>query len=1765
MSSISLLDRLCALCGIDVDYTDVWNQKHAVPDDTKYKLLAAMHVDASRAGLENVLDEIEARHWRRLLPPTQVLKENDSAPYTALSISTEKARTAFRWCLTLESGAVVEGHCISADLTVLEERQIAGETFVRFALPLPSALAGGYHRLEVEQLAIAGMERTTTGLESDKTNLSAAHNVATMSLIVVPNTCYRPPALSENQRIWGPVVQLYALRSQRNWGIGDFTDLAKLVDFAAPAGAGMVGLNPLHALFPNDPARASPYSPSSRRFLNVLYIDVEAIEEFAESTAAANMVQEPQFQAQLQALRASELVNYPAVGALKLKVLEILFQHFQCVHLDQRSQRALAFRRFKEQGSVELHHHALFEALQEHFSRIYESVLGWQAWPSDYHDPTSEKVAAFAATHAERIDFYTYLQWQAELQLATVAQCSRERGLAVGLYQDLAVGVAAEGAECWSESRLYAQNVQVGAPPDEFNLKGQGWGLPPQIPYCLRDVAYAPLIAVLRKNMRHAGALRIDHVMGLMRLFWVPAGAAPSTGAYVQYPLDDLIGIVALESQRNRCMVIGEDLGTVPPQVRDALDRFGILSTRLFYFETIQDGAQADEHKGKHNGEYSGEYEYNAEFKAPANYPINALVAVGTHDLPTLAGFWLADDLNVRHVLGLYPSDQLYATQIMQRVGQRGQILHALERHKLLSAGGGLAAYPEMSADLMLAIHIYLARTPAKVMAIQMEDVFGQLHQVNLPVSGDKYPNWQRKLPVEIEAWSAEPRLQALLHALRRIRDCAAIAMPATGIQAQMIPRATYRLQFSRKLTFVDAEHLIPYLDALGISHCYASPLFKARPGSTHGYDIIDHAVLNPEIGTELEFDRYVDVLRRFGMGLILDIVPNHMAVMGSDNVWWLDVLENGQSSRYAEFFDIDWQPQNQELRNKVLVPVLSDQYGNVLDGGGLKLTFNRQCGEFSIWYEEHRFPVDPCEYPRIIKHRWQHLTETLSTDDSQIILLQSLVTAFGHLPPQIDTAAEKREERERDKKIHQQQLAALCDRSTEIANFLHDNVDAFNGGKTEGDPDSRSFELLHQLIKAQAYRLGFWRVASDEINYRHFADVINLAGLCIERDEVFDATHRMAMELVANKKIDGLRIDHTDGLFDPLRYFRRLQQAFQHVEIDSDNRHNNGTASDMFYAPYVVIEKILAEHERLPSHWPVHGTTGYCFSSLINGLFVYAENESRMDHTYAAFIGERIDFSEILHRCKKSIMQTTLASALNVLANQLSHIAQMDRHTCDFTTSGLRNALIDITACFPVYRTYITADGVSHADRQAVEWAVSVAKKRSRDADTSIFDFVQKALLTELMEGKGQVYRDAVMKFAMRFQQFSSPVMAKGMEDTSFYIYHRLTSLNEVGSDPRTFGISISAFHATNRERAKSWPHAMLTTSTHDSKRSEDVRARINVLSELPGLWRLRLRRWRRINRSKRTHLDGGIAPTRNDEYLLYQTLIGCWPLEPLEQDALTEFCERIEAYMLKAIREAKQMSSWIAPNLAYENAVSTFIKAIIGTIATSERNPFLADFLPFQQLVSRVGMLNSLSQTLIKLTSPGVPDIYQGNEIWNFSLVDPDNRRPVDYQYRRKLLDELQRNFPADSNDTINNIIKNVHKLLLTMEDGRIKLYLTWKSLRLRKQLEDLFLEGSYLPLQVDGLRREQLCAFARSWQNLAIVVIAPRFFTLLMGQETLDPIGAAVWMDTYVDFPETLAGTNWENVFTGEILQLERGERRFAVSQLLAHFPYSLLQLI
>ncbi|MGZ8231800.1 MAG: malto-oligosyltrehalose synthase, partial [Burkholderiales bacterium] len=1197
--------------------------------------------------------------------------------------------------------------------------------------------------------------------------------------------------------------------------------------------------------------------------------------------------------------------------------------------------------------------------------------------------------------------------------------------------------------------------------------------------------------------------------------YWIPPGASAAEGAYVHYPFEDLLTILALESERNECMVIGEDLGTVPDEVREGLDRARVLSYRLLYFERTETG----------------------DYKKPEDYPVDALVAATTHDLATLTGFWEGHDLEVRRQLDLFPSEELRERYVVNRAQERARLTLALEREKLLPEGTPASPIAPMTPELARALYAFLARTPSRLLVVQPEDVLGVREQANMPGTAVEQPNWRRKLPLTLEEIERDPRFLALTEALGRERPAPQTRRTAQPAARAKIPRCTYRLQLNSTFTFTDATALVPYLADLGVSHVYCSPYLRARKGSTHGYDIIDHNALNPEIGTQDDFERFVQTLRSHEMGHILDMVPNHMGVLGGDNAWWLDVLENGQASAYADFFDIEWQPASAPFTNKVLTPVLGDQYGLVLERGELKVAFNAATGELSVMYYDHRFPVDPREYPMVLKRAHDALQPGEITAEGAADFA-SLCSAFGNLPDRDDPTPERRAERQRNKDVHKRQLARLAADYPPVARAIERAAQDFSNAE-----ERASIERLHELLERQPYRLSSWRVAADEINYRRFFDINELAALRMENEHVFEATHRFVLALAADGKIDGLRIDHPDGLYDPEQYFHRVQKRYAELAgIDCDPGEDGRPARPL----YLIIEKIAAGHERLPDSWAVHGTSGYRFATAVNAVLVDHAAADEMERAYRGFAPDARPYHESVYDGKITIMKAALASPLMMLTTELLRIARADRRTRDYTLNNLRYALAEFVACFPVYRTYIL-DKPSTQDRRYIDWAIAQACARSRAADPSIYEFVRRVLLNEPPEDGTAELKSRVRSFAIKMQQFTAPVTAKGVEDTAFYRYHRLVSLNDVAGDPDQFGMPVSAFHGACAERCAHRPHTMLATSTHDNKRSEDVRARIDVISEMPDAWRRLLRRWDRINRPKKSRIEGEPAPSSNDEYLLYQILLGTFT--PETDRELETYCERIEAYMLKAVREAKAQTSWINPNAHYENAVASFVRALL---ADDRRNLFLKDLRMEAKTFAWFGMLNSLTMTVLKLTCPGVPDIYQGNETHDLSLVDPDNRRPVDYATRRRMLDELK---ALERKDDLAAATRTLADNLL---DGRAKMWIVWRTLMLRRTHRELFDFGQYVPLQAIGARSDHVIAFVRRNGNRRAVTIAGRLWMKLGGAPGTLPLGEAAWGDTEID-AGPLTGT-LENVYTGERVEVVGG--KIPVARAFATFPASLL---
>jgi (1->4)-alpha-D-glucan 1-alpha-D-glucosylmutase len=916
-----------------------------------------------------------------------------------------------------------------------------------------------------------------------------------------------------------------------------------------------------------------------------------------------------------------------------------------------------------------------------------------------------------------------------------------------------------------------------------------------------------------------------------------------------------------------------------------------------------------------------------------------------------------------------------------------------------------------------------------------------------------------------------------------------------------VIPQATYRLQFHRDFTFAQAKALIPYLGRLGISHVYASPFFRAAPGSTHGYDVCDHNELNPEVGTREEFEAFSAELKAHGMGLIADFVPNHMGIERALNPWWRDVLENGPSSPYAQFFDIDWQPQKRELENKVLLPILGEQYGRVLESDGFRVKFAD--GDFTLHYGEMDLPLDP-------RTTLDPLRKSIGELAQVPVELESIMTAIEHLPGRDETAPARITERMRERQIIRERLIRLCEENVEVRTAINAALESFRDPAQTG-----RFDRLDELINAQAYRLSSWLVAGEEINYRRFFDVNTLAAIRMELPEVFEATHRLLFELIDAGHVTGLRIDHIDGLAYPREYLARLRE-----------RGGPGL--------YLLVEKILAADEKLRSDWRVQGTTGYEFANQVGQLLVSEKGLAEIAETYDKFLGFRLDYRLIVYRAKKLVMLSSMASEINGLGYLLNRISESHRWYRDFTVNSLTRAVREVIACFPVYRTYLDpARPADASDVRVIDRAVRLARRRNPALERTVFEFLRDVLLPP-ENNAHPVDEELRRTFVLKFQQCTGPVTAKGVEDTAFYGFNRLVTLNEVGGEPASTGMSAETFHRLNTNRLAEWPHTLLATSTHDTKRSEDVRARIAGLSEIPDVWQSALRRWHTMNRKHLREIDGEPAPDANEEYLLYQTLLGAWPLEGLHEGNRAEFVRRIQDYMLKAIREAKVNSSWLEPNEAWDNAVRDFVAALL---VPSSANRFPQSFAPVAERIARIGAGHALTQVILKLTSPGVPDLYQGSELWDFSLVDPDNRRSVDFARRGACLESVETASPKE--------------LLEKWRDGRIKMFVTQRVLALRREVESLFAEGSYAAISAEGALGSRLVAFERRQGQSAAAVIVPRHVADL----EFPAVGGA-WQDTRIILPEE---RRWRNIFTGR----DHPAGTALVSEIFTDLPFAVLQ--
>jgi len=1604
----ALLERMAALVGISTDYTDAFGNRIETTSETREALLSALGLDiTSESGARESLARLERLKSGAI--PAVIPVEADKASKIKLRIPQD----ALAWTILEESGATHEGRLSKSG-----------------AIDIP-ALPMGYHRLLLGEIEA--------------------------TIIAAPARCWEPDALQGEARFWGMTAQVYSLRSERDFGIGDYTDVALAAGAVGELGGAFLGLSPVHALFAADRSKISPYSPSSRLFLESIYIDPTAVEGYEES-GARSLLDKPEMQLRLSTRRQAQLIDYAEVWAVKRPLLDALWAWFR------RSGDTSGFEEFRKAGGEALEAHATFEALSEHFREQGRFWIG--EWPEAYRSIRSDEVGRFRSEQGERVAFHAWLQWLADRQLGEAAERARAAGLVIGLYRDLAVGADGGGSEIWSTPERYAPKLSIGAPPDPLGPQGQDWGLPPFNPLTLEEQGLAAFRDLVSANMRHAGAIRIDHAFQLQRLFLIPSGAPASQGAYVDYPFEAMLAVLRVESHRARCLVIAEDLGTAPEGFSDAIMESGVLSYRVLPFE--REGSA---------------------FKAPGRYPRSAMAVISTHDLPTFTGWWQGLDIDLRQTLGIFDPETA-AGERASRKADKQHLTEALAREALLPSPR-VPENPPLEATVR-----YLARACSVLTALQIEDASGELNQPNMPGMDAGHPNWRRRLSNTIETIVApNSRLSRLAAVLAEEgRDLRG----RHNVLAAPAPRATYRLQFHKDFTFDDAVKIVPYLAKLGISHVYSSPIQTAAPGSTHGYDIVDHSAINPELGGEDGFRRFSAVLKEHGLKLLLDIVPNHMGVGGQSNRWWLSVLEWGRLSPVSQAFDIDWERPG--AGGKLIVPSLGGLYGEVLERGELQLKFDPEEGSFSVWHWEHRFPICPRTYPMVLDHALAALSDQAKSGRLRKVTERLRSATAQASPEQSASALEDGENLKRE----------LAEASRTVRDAIDRAVKIFNG--TPGE--SESFNGLHRLLEAQAYRLCYWRAASSDINYRRFFDINTLAGIRVEIPEIFEKTHELIVRLVDEGHVHGLRIDHIDGLADPEGYARALQ-----------DRVGPGF--------YMAVEKILEPGEKLRS-WPVAGTSGYDVLNVIDGVLVDPAAGEVLERIYRDASGLQGSYEELLRQAKVEITEKNFASELEVLVSDIKLIADACRRTRDYTAFSLRRALVEIIAAFPVYRSYLRHEMPAAEDLELIERTVAAAKESSALPDRSVHDFIAATLL-----GRSETADiEDVRRFRRRFQQLTGPVMAKSLEDTLFYRYGRLIALNEVGGDPGHFGLTPEAFHETNADRARHWPHTMIGTTTHDTKRGEDARARLLALSEDPEEWAKALALWEDIASPHLSDVNGAPAPDANDRVILLQSLLGAWPLELLDrtdEQQLASFRMRMEAYLTKALREAKRHTSWIDPNTAYEAAAMKLLHAMLDA-----KGAFIERFRPLARRLALLGALNGLSRTVLKLTLPGVPDIYQGTEFWDFSLVDPDNRRPVDYRARSAA---LSAEAPLDT-------------LLASWPDGRIKQRITAHILRDRAEAPLLYAEGDYRPLSAAGRRAKHLLGYVRRHGGEELAVIVPRLWAALEPGDNLS-INPAAWGDATIDLPQG----GWRNVITGEEILLQ--DASCAISNLLKPLPFAVIR--
>jgi (1->4)-alpha-D-glucan 1-alpha-D-glucosylmutase len=1735
--------------GVKPTWKDKEGRVHRTPEEAIAKISAALapgvtdSADGSGrsdvpAGLNRF--ETEDKHITLYAPHVAVLKRSLEKELARLEIDIQFESKAeivlLHWSLLTEYGETYSGTTNSAD---------PQDTKLRIHLPETTGV--GYHRLTIA---------LSTQSEPKVVKLQTSFPV-----IITPDKCFMPATFNTGTRFWGPVVHLTGFASKRNWGVGDFTDLKSIVAFCAAQGGGVVGVSPLHGQDPTGSALFNRSLPSHRSFFNVLYIDVEATDDFQESENTRRMVHSPEFQDRLSALKAGDVADLKQIAQEKLQILDRLYQQFRSHHLNKMSARARTFRAYQQSRGKALRYFATHQALAERFAKEGNHFETWRAWPDKYRDPESEAVKEFAASNNERIEFFEYLQWQAESQLEAVGNVCLNSRLPVGLLTEVSPLVSPHGAEGWQHQNCLADSVYLAEAPRQYLSDGYVTESPPFKIAEMRKLAYAPLAQMLEVNMRYAGAVKIAHAHHWLTPLISADPQDVNALAQVEHPVEEILGIIALESHRNSTMIVLDadqllefDSRTVTASQLDKL----LSNWNIFPRHDL----------------LASDAETMAKL-VKSETTERRLLELAPADLSPLAAFWHGTDLSAR--VETLPSDEKEKRNqlIDRRVSHRVEVLRLLDEKSLLPEGATTdpSSVPVMTPPMVSAVISLLSKSSAALVLFRIEDL-GTADRPLIVYEDPAYPNWKVKMTPLFEELIESESTTLVMDEFQSERGCffdqidVSYTAEDSANRQVTIPTSTYRLQMHKGFAIPDAHKLVDYLEKLGISHYYLSPLWQSRPGSMHGYDVISHSNLNPELGTQEQLVAMSEDLSSRKMGIIVDLVPNHMGI-GKHNPWWIDVLEHGPASEYGEYFDIDWSPVKDELHGKVLLPVLGEPYGKVLTSGQLKISFNSETGKFTINYYENEFPLNPKSYSAILSRRLDVLNDRLGNKDMAVMRYMSIVDAFSSLPDGMSLTQDEKARRLREMKVSTIRLAELCGNNPHILEFIEQNIKDFDCT----EDDRVACRRLHELLEQQAYRLAFWRVAAHEINYRRFFDINDLAGVRVEDQRAFTDMHAFVFKLIKDGIVQGLRIDHPDGLFDPAGYFMRLQEeAFLRLNPEGENflPGQKQFQRQEEFPIYLLGEKILAPFERMEEDWVIHGTTGYDFLNAANGVLLDEKNARVFSDFYAMVSNETDSYRELAYNCKHLIMQTSLASELNVLAHHLSQIAESNWMYRDFTLNSLRHALSEVVAFFPVYRTYVKEGIVSNVARDYVMRAVRLAKRNNRTVHPGIFDFIHYVLTLRLSDdmdgypGQEQFQKD-VLNFAMKFQQFTGPVMAKSLEDTLFYKYNRFVALNEVGGEPNHFGHSIADFHSHNEARQKTYPYSMLATSTHDTKRSEDVRARLTVLSEIPDNWQERVLRWMDYNSGRYTYNLDKRIPSSNDEYLLYQTLVGTYPLTVDKPEELSDFANRIEAYMLKAAREAKDHTSWINQDATYEEGMKSFIHALLKpSNANGGSDPFFIDFLEFHQHVSRMGLIKSLSQTLFKLTCPGVPDFYQGNEMFDFSLVDPDNRRPVDFALRDEYLTKLLPFVDPDSKKTEVEFQALIKDMLKNFKDGRLKLFVTAAILQQRKLNPRLFTVGKYIPIGISGQGSDHFIAYLRQFKDKSLIVVAPVLVTKLISPDQRSlysgPEDTQLWQTTKLNLPKEFQRRKYTDIFTGQ--SMEFGERRPRITQILERFPVAVL---